>query len=182
MTVILPCGLFLLFLYNIFLPQAEFNYFLKEIVLVMRNCCITMSEIELVFRRAQFRCSGSLYSNTFAWIEISLWRSKRYHERSMVKFVSTRVSNTSYMRVHYWTSVSLRRLYFDQFPSPYFKDWDEGFVSNGSKDVLHDKKNIFMHHGITKWVYDLCFVLFCFHLGRICDVCFSQKGWKSFYS
>ena len=47
MTVILPCGLFLLFLYNIFLPQAEFNYFLKEIVLVMRNCCITMSEIEL---------------------------------------------------------------------------------------------------------------------------------------
>ena len=30
-----------------FLPEAEFNYFLKEIVLVMRNCCITMSEIEL---------------------------------------------------------------------------------------------------------------------------------------
>ena len=66
MTVILPCGLFLLFLYNIFLPEAEFNYFLKEIVLVMRNCCITMSEIELVFRRAQFRCSGCLYSNIFA--------------------------------------------------------------------------------------------------------------------
>ena len=36
--------------------------FLKEIVLVRRNCCITMSEIELVFRRAEFRCSGSLYS------------------------------------------------------------------------------------------------------------------------
>ena len=50
------------FLYNFFLPEAEFNHFLKEIVLVMRNCCITMSEIELVFRRAQFRCSGSLYS------------------------------------------------------------------------------------------------------------------------
>ena len=30
-----------------FLPEAEFNYFLKEIVLVMRNCCIKMSEIEL---------------------------------------------------------------------------------------------------------------------------------------
>ena len=28
----------------------------------MRNCCITMSEIELVFRRAEFRGSGSLYS------------------------------------------------------------------------------------------------------------------------
>ena len=26
------------------------------------------------------------------------------------------------------------------------------------------------------------FVLFCFHLGRICDLCFSQKCWKSFYS
>ena len=28
----------------------------------MRYCCIPMSEIELVFRRAEFRCSGSLYS------------------------------------------------------------------------------------------------------------------------
>ena len=28
----------------------------------MRNCRIPMSEIELVFRRAEFRCSGSLYS------------------------------------------------------------------------------------------------------------------------
>ena len=45
-----------------FLPEAEFNSFLREIVLVMRNCCITMSEIELVSRRAEFRCSGSLYS------------------------------------------------------------------------------------------------------------------------
>ena len=26
------------------------------------------------------------------------------------------------------------------------------------------------------------FVLFYFHLGRICDLCFSQKWWKSFYS
>ena len=28
----------------------------------------------------------------------------------------------------------------------------------------------------------MIFVLFCFHLGLICGVCFSQKGWKSFYS
>ena len=28
----------------------------------MRYCCIPMSEIELVFRRAERRCSGSLYS------------------------------------------------------------------------------------------------------------------------
>ena len=26
------------------------------------------------------------------------------------------------------------------------------------------------------------FCLFYFHLGRICDLCFSQKWWKSFYS
>ena len=47
-----------------FLPESGFNSFLKEIVLVtaMRNCCITMSEIELVFRRAEFWCSGSLCS------------------------------------------------------------------------------------------------------------------------
>ena len=28
----------------------------------------------------------------------------------------------------------------------------------------------------------MIFVLFCFHLGRICDLCFKQKCWKSFYS
>ena len=94
--------------------------FLREIVLVMRNCCIIMSEIELVFRRAEFRCSGSIYlmllfkklyliqifnqyflnkkgdtlrpmdTNLSTWIELSLWRSKRCHEHSMVKFVSMR--------------------------------------------------------------------------------------------
>ena len=30
-----------------FFSEAEFNSFSKEIVLVMRNCCITMSEIGL---------------------------------------------------------------------------------------------------------------------------------------
>ena len=49
-----------------FFPIVFFTWswiqFLKEIVLVMRNCYITMSEIELVFRRAELRCSGSLYS------------------------------------------------------------------------------------------------------------------------
>ena len=49
-----------------FFPNCFFhlklNQFLKEIVLIMRNCYITMSEIELVFRRAELRCSGSLYS------------------------------------------------------------------------------------------------------------------------
>ena len=107
-----------------FFPIVFFTWswikFLKEIVLVMRNCYITMSEIELVFPRAELRCSGSLYSmllfkkmyliqifnkyllnkkddtcrpmdtNLSAWIELSIWRSKRCHEHSMVKFVSTR--------------------------------------------------------------------------------------------
>ena len=66
MTVILSkWAVFLfcfVFFYCFFLPEAEFNSFLREIVLVMRNCCITMSEIELVSRRAEFLCSGSLYS------------------------------------------------------------------------------------------------------------------------
>ena len=61
-AVFLFCFVLFCFLIVFFLPEAEFNSFLREIVLVMRNCCITMSEIELVFRRAEFRCSGSLYT------------------------------------------------------------------------------------------------------------------------
>ena len=38
------------------------KFFFKEIFLVIRNFCITMFEIELVFRRAERRCSGSLFS------------------------------------------------------------------------------------------------------------------------
>ena len=115
-------GCFFLFFLMLFFFYLKLNsiIFLKEIVLVMRNCCITMSEIELVFRRAEFRCSGSLYSmllfkkfyliqifdqylsnkkddtcrpmdtNLSAWIELSVWRSKRCHEHSVVKFISTR--------------------------------------------------------------------------------------------
>ena len=53
------------FLNFFFFPEAEFNSFFKEILLVIRNFCITMSEIKLVFRRAEFLCSGSLYSMRF---------------------------------------------------------------------------------------------------------------------
>ena len=45
-----------------FLPEAEYNSFFKEILLVIRNFCIAPSEIEMVFRRAERRCSGSLFS------------------------------------------------------------------------------------------------------------------------
>ena len=58
MTVLPSMWAFFFQLY--FLPEAEFNSFSKKIVLVMRNCCITMSEIEWIFRRAEFRCNGSL--------------------------------------------------------------------------------------------------------------------------
>ena len=110
-----PCRLFLWFF---FLPEAEF--FFKEILLVIRNFCIAPSEIELVFRLAERQCSESLFSmflfkklylmqvfnqyllnkkddtcplldtNIYAWIELSIWRRKRCHVHSMVKFVSTR--------------------------------------------------------------------------------------------
>ena len=34
---------------------------------------------------------------------------------------------------------------------------------------------------LSMWPF-FCFVLFCFHFGRICDLCFSKKCWKSVYS
>ena len=52
---------FIFFLFFFF--QVKLNkIFFKEILLVIRNFCIAMSEIELVFRRAERRCSGSLFS------------------------------------------------------------------------------------------------------------------------
>ena len=89
------------------------------------------------------------------------------------------------MRVYYWTSVSLRRLYIDQFPSIHFKDWDEVFVSKGSKDISHANKTFSctMELPYKSARFVVIFVcLFCFHLGRICDLYFRQKYWKSFYS
>ena len=56
-----PCGLFLCF----FFPWSWIQFFFKEILLIIKNFCITMSEIELVFRRAERRCSGSLFSMLF---------------------------------------------------------------------------------------------------------------------
>ena len=54
-----PCRLlFCMF----FLTWCWISFFFKEILLVIRNFCITISEIELVFRGAERRCSGSLFS------------------------------------------------------------------------------------------------------------------------
>ena len=44
------------------MPEAELNYFFKEILLIIINFCITMSGMELVFQRAERQCSGSLFS------------------------------------------------------------------------------------------------------------------------
>ena len=45
-----------------FFTWSWIQFSFKEVFLVIRNFCITMSEIELVFRRAERRCSGSLFS------------------------------------------------------------------------------------------------------------------------
>ena len=82
------------------------------------------------------------------------------------------------MHVHYWTSVSLRRLYISQFPSLHFKDRDDGFVSKGSKDVLHGNKIFPCIIEFTKSAsFVVIFVVVCGHLGRIYDLCFGQKCW-----
>ena len=83
------------------------QFFLKEIVLVMRNCCITISEIEVVFRRADFRCSGSLYSMLlykncigFKFSINIFWTKRMIH----VHYVSTR-----------WLVVSFLTGYLSEF-------------------------------------------------------------------
>ena len=133
MTVLLPMKAFFKTFFN-FLSEAEFNFSCNKKLLYfnVRNW--------IVFRRAEFRCSGSLFSMLLykncisfkftidnfekkddtcplvdttlsAWIELSLGRCKRCHEHSMVKFVTTRGYLLLPSCVCYWTSVSLRRLY-----------------------------------------------------------------------
>ena len=54
--------------------------------------------------------------------------------------IHARLSNTYYMRLHSWTSVTLRRLYIGQFLSLQFKNRNEDFLSKGLKYILHDNK------------------------------------------
>ena len=54
-----PCRLFFILF---FLSWSWIEFFFKEILLIIINFCITMSEIELVFRQAERQCSGSLFS------------------------------------------------------------------------------------------------------------------------
>ena len=125
-------------------------------------------------------------TNLSAWIELSVWRSKRCHEHSMVKFVSTRVYLIPHTCVCITEQVwALEGCISANFPNYILsRDRDEGFVSNGSKDVSHDNKiySCTMELPNKSASFVVRFVLFCFHLGRIWDLCFSQKCWKSFYS
>ena len=98
--------------------------------------------------------------------------------------IHARLSNTSYMRLHSWTSVSLRRLYIGQFLSLHFKDRDKDVFSKGSEDILHDKK-IFS----WPWNYQMTLLvsfwfLFCFVFiwDESVTSSFNQKYQKSFYS
>ena len=91
--------------------------------------------------------------------------------------IHARLSNTSFMHLHSWASVSLRRLYIGQFLSIHFKNRDEDFLSKGSKNILHDNKmfSCTMELPNESVSLDVIFVLFCFHLGRVCDLMFSPK-------
>ena len=84
--------------------------------------------------------------------------------------IHARLSNTSCIRWHSWTSASLRRLYIGQFLSLHFKDRDEDALSKGSKDQrIYYMKKIYFH---APWTYQMtllvslwflfCFVLFSF--------------------
>ena len=74
--------------------------------------------------------------------------------------------------------MSLRRLYIGQFLSIHFKNRDEDFLSKGSKNILHDNKmfSCTMELPNESVSLDVIFVLFCFHLGRVCDLMFSPKN------
>ena len=108
------------FPWRLFLKHFLIFYLkLNSIFLVIRNCCISMSEIELFSGELSFDVADLCFpcsyikivfhsnlqsitlnkkddtcplvdTNLSAWIELSLWRCKRCHEHSMVKFVSTR--------------------------------------------------------------------------------------------
>ena len=81
--------------------------------------------------------------------------------------IHARLSNTSYMRLHSWTSASLRRLYIGQFLTLHFKDREEeDFLNKESKDILHYNKifSCTMELPNDSASLVLIFVLFCFVL------------------
>ena len=129
------------------------------------------------------------------WMRISLLQLKCLFERcitcyehSMVKFVSTRDHLIPLICVYIPERVSA----YEGCTLANFlhyilcRDWDEGFVSNGSEDILHDNKIYSCTMELPSKSASLVvnFVLFCFVF--ICDesvtLSFNQKYRKSFYS
>ena len=98
--------------------------------------------------------------------------------------IHARLSDTSYMRLHSWASVSLRRLYIGQFLSLHFKHRDEDFLSKGLKDILHDNKIFSCTMELPNESASLVGILFCFVViwDESVTSCFHQKNRKSFYS
>ena len=118
-----------------------------------------------------------LDTNISAWIELTLKVKKMLWTLDGKIRIHAQLSNTSYMRLHSWTSVSLRRLYVAQFLSLHFVDRDEDFLSKGFKDRWHDNKIFSCTMELPNESASLVviFVLFCFHLRRVCDLMFSPK-------
>ena len=81
-----------------------------------------------------------LDTNISAWIDLTLKVKKMLWALDGKIRIHVQSSNTSYMRLHSRTSVSLRRLYVAQFLSLHFVDRDEDFLSKGFKDIWHDNK------------------------------------------
>ena len=100
--------------------------------------------------------------------------------------IHAQLSITSYMCLHSWTSVSLRRLYVAQFLSLHFVDRDEDFLSKGFKDIWHDNKIFSCTMELPNESASLVviFVLFCvvFVGDESVTSSFNQKYRKSFYS
>ena len=93
--------------------------------------------------------------------------------------IHARLSNTSYMRLHSWTSVYIVHTRTSaNFPRYILsRHRYEGFVSNGSKNILHDNKiySCTMELPNKSASLVVIFVLFCFHLRRVCDFIFQPK-------
>ena len=127
-----------------------------------------------------------LDTNISAWIELTLKVKKMLWTLDGKIRIHAQLSNTSYMRLHSWTSVSLRRLYIGHFLSLHFKDRDEDFPSKGLKDILHDNKIFSCTMELPNESASLVviFVLFCvvFVGDESVTSSFNQKYRKSFYS
>ena len=127
-----------------------------------------------------------LDTNISAWIELTLKVKKMLWTLDGEIRIHAQLSNTSYMRLHSWTSVSLRRLYIGHFLSLHFKDRDEDFPSKGLKDILHDNKIFSCTMELPNESASLVviFVLFCvvFVGDESVTSSFKQKYRKSFYS